>query len=205
MCWRSPPPPRKWQLPQFSLPAWDTVTSWMTVMQGLTGADAQRVANDWREYWVDLSQRWVLYADTLRHNSFRRARGDRDVVGGAPRLEAIEDPDAVQARFLVLHGAADPHVPVEQVLGFQEEMHAADVDWYLIAYGGAVHSFTNPNSGNDLTQVQRFAILERLHLVVVKLNRIGLKVRMHDLNPNRFFRHTGQWQSYLQSMTPNDR
>jgi dienelactone hydrolase len=28
-------------------------------------------------------------------------------------------------------------------------MRKAGVDWYFVSYGGAVHSFTNPDSGND--------------------------------------------------------
>jgi dienelactone hydrolase len=28
-------------------------------------------------------------------------------------------------------------------------MTNAGVDWYMVLYGGAVHSFTNPNSGDD--------------------------------------------------------
>jgi dienelactone hydrolase len=50
---------------------------------------------------------------------------------------------------LVLSGADDPHVPASQVIAFQEEMRKARVDWQMISYGGAVHSFTNPASGSD--------------------------------------------------------
>ncbi|BEU03073.1 dienelactone hydrolase [Agarivorans sp. OAG1] len=55
-----------------------------------------------------------------------------------------EDAKNIQAPILVLHGAVDPFVPAEQVSNFEKEMNAANVDWQLIAYGGAVHSFTNP-------------------------------------------------------------
>jgi dienelactone hydrolase len=54
-------------------------------------------------------------------------------------------PGAVHAKLLVQHGADDPGVPPEQVLGFIEEMRAAGADYYLTAYGGAVHSFTDWN------------------------------------------------------------
>ncbi len=60
-----------------------------------------------------------------------------------------EDAKNFKARVLVCHGAADPHVPDEQVQGFVAEMDSADVDWTLIAYGGAVHGFTNPNNTGD--------------------------------------------------------
>lgn len=48
-----------------------------------------------------------------------------------------------KASMLVLHGAADPFVPQEQLPAFAAEMDAAKVDWQLISYGAAVHSFTD--------------------------------------------------------------
>ncbi|HEQ98075.1 MAG TPA: dienelactone hydrolase family protein [candidate division Zixibacteria bacterium] len=60
-----------------------------------------------------------------------------------------EDAKNILGKVLIQHGAADPHVGREQVTAFWDEMHNADVDWYMTAYGGAVHSFTNPNSGDD--------------------------------------------------------
>jgi dienelactone hydrolase len=59
------------------------------------------------------------------------------------------DGKSIKAKVLVLHGADDPFVPKEQVLAFQAEMRTAQVDWQMTSYGGAVHSFTNPASGND--------------------------------------------------------
>lgn len=50
----------------------------------------------------------------------------------------------VSAALLVLHGAADPLVPREQLPAFEAEMDAAKADWQLVSYGGAVHSFTDP-------------------------------------------------------------
>src|SRR5690606_19781387 len=55
----------------------------------------------------------------------------------------------IQGRVLVLHGADDPHVPPEQVDAFTKEMREAKLDWTLVQYGGAVHSFTNPGAGTD--------------------------------------------------------
>jgi dienelactone hydrolase len=49
----------------------------------------------------------------------------------------------IKARILALHGDADPYVPAEQVDAFQDEMRSADVDWQLVRFGGAVHSFTD--------------------------------------------------------------
>jgi dienelactone hydrolase len=55
----------------------------------------------------------------------------------------------IQTRILVCHGADDPGVPAEQVNAFQDEMRTLGADYQLIAYGDAVHSFTNPGAGND--------------------------------------------------------
>ena len=59
------------------------------------------------------------------------------------------DAQKIKGRVLVLHGADDPYVPDEQVAAFKREMSYADVDWQLIMYGEAVHSFTDPNAGNN--------------------------------------------------------
>jgi dienelactone hydrolase len=59
------------------------------------------------------------------------------------------DAKNIKGKVLVLHGANDPAVPPDQVMAFQDEMRKAGVDWYFVSYGGAVHSFTNPDSGND--------------------------------------------------------
>lgn len=56
------------------------------------------------------------------------------------------DAKNIKAPVLVLHGADDPSVPPAQVEDFIAEMKAANVDWQLISYGGAVHSFTNPQA-----------------------------------------------------------
>jgi dienelactone hydrolase len=59
------------------------------------------------------------------------------------------DAKNIKGKALVLHGADDPAVPPEQVIVFQDEMRKANVDWQMVTYGGAVHSFTNPDAGND--------------------------------------------------------
>jgi dienelactone hydrolase len=52
----------------------------------------------------------------------------------------------IKAGILVCIGADDPMVPAEQRAAFEQEMRATDVDWRMNIYGGAVHSFTNPNA-----------------------------------------------------------
>ena len=55
-----------------------------------------------------------------------------------------EDAKNIRGRVLVCHGADDPHVPQKELLDFEEEMRGGDVDYVVIKYGDAVHSFTNP-------------------------------------------------------------
>ena len=66
-------------------------------------------------------------------------------------LDSLNPNDAknIKGKVLALHGGDDPFVPAEQVAAFQDEMRKANVDWHMVVYGGAVHSFTNPDAGND--------------------------------------------------------
>jgi dienelactone hydrolase len=82
------------------------------------------------------------------------ARGGADIRGVVSFHGNLDTPNPndaknIKAKVLVLHGADDPHVPQEQINQFKEEMRNAGVDWQLFTYGDAVHSFTNPDSGND--------------------------------------------------------
>jgi dienelactone hydrolase len=55
----------------------------------------------------------------------------------------------IKCKVLACHGADDPFVPAKDLAAFEDEMRMANVDWTLIKYGGAVHSFTQPMAGND--------------------------------------------------------
>jgi len=57
------------------------------------------------------------------------------------------EPGAVRAKILACIGFHDPIIPADQRLAFEREMDAAGVDWRMNLYGGAGHSFTNPNVG----------------------------------------------------------
>ncbi len=59
------------------------------------------------------------------------------------------DAKAIRGKVLVLHGADDPFVPEAEVKAFEDEMRAAGVDWQLVKYSKAVHSFTDPDAGSD--------------------------------------------------------
>jgi dienelactone hydrolase len=55
----------------------------------------------------------------------------------------------IKCKVLACHGADDPFVPAKDLAAFESEMRDHKVDWQLISYGGAVHSFTQPMAGND--------------------------------------------------------
>jgi len=79
------------------------------------------------------------------------ARGGADLAGVASFHGGLDTPlpaeaGAVKAKVLVLHGGDDPFVPPEKVTAFEDEMRKAGADWQVHAYGGAVHSFTNPEA-----------------------------------------------------------
>ncbi len=60
-----------------------------------------------------------------------------------------EDGKNIKGKVLVLHGADDPFVKAADIAAFQEEMRKGNVDWQMIYYGDAVHSFTQPQAGTD--------------------------------------------------------
>jgi len=63
-----------------------------------------------------------------------------------------EDGRNIKAALLICHGANDPYESAADMSAFQDELRKAGVDWEMVIYGNAVHSFTNPNSGNDPTK-----------------------------------------------------
>jgi dienelactone hydrolase len=81
----------------------------------------------------------------------RSGAGLRGVVSfhGGLDTPSTEDAKNIRGKVLVLHGADDPFVKPAEVAAFQDEMRRAGVDWQFVAYGGAVHSFTNPDAGSD--------------------------------------------------------
>ncbi|TGK02907.1 dienelactone hydrolase family protein [Leptospira langatensis] len=68
---------------------------------------------------------------------------------GGLSTNKTEDAKNIKGKVLALHGADDPFVKADEVAGFQDEMRKAGVDWQFVSYGGAVHSFTIKEAGND--------------------------------------------------------
>jgi dienelactone hydrolase len=85
------------------------------------------------------------------------ARSGADVAGVVSFHGSLDTPmpaseGDVLAKLLVCHGAVDPYVKPEAVHGFLDEMEAANVDYQLIMYAGAVHAFTQKGAGDDPSQ-----------------------------------------------------
>jgi dienelactone hydrolase len=55
-------------------------------------------------------------------------------------------PGAVKAKVMVAHGEADEFMKPEDLTKFEEEMKNAKVDYKIIRYPNAKHSFTNPEA-----------------------------------------------------------
>ena len=71
------------------------------------------------------------------------------MVGFHSGLESPRPEDAanIKAKVLVCLGADDPLIPPAQIAAFEDEMRKTKADWQVQVYGGAVHSFTNPEAG----------------------------------------------------------
>lgn len=82
------------------------------------------------------------------------ARSQADVVGCVSFHGGLDSPSPsdgknIKAKLLILHGADDPFVPAADIDAMKAEFNAAKVDWQMIYYSGAVHSFTQSMAGND--------------------------------------------------------
>lgn len=82
------------------------------------------------------------------------ARSGADLNGvvsfhGGLDSPAPADGRNIKCKVLVLHGADDPFSPPQDIAAFENEMRGGGVDWQIKFFGGAVHSFTQPNAGSD--------------------------------------------------------
>lgn len=85
------------------------------------------------------------------------ARAGGDIKGAVSFHGGLDSPKPddgakIKGRVLALHGADDPYVPPGELAAFEEEMRKNKIDWQLIKYGGAVHSFTEKAAGTDNTK-----------------------------------------------------
>ena len=80
------------------------------------------------------------------------ARTGADIIGAISFHGFLAGPEnstnEIKAKLLALHGDSDPMVGQDQIESFRQEMTSKKVDWQLHVFGGAMHSFTNPEA-ND--------------------------------------------------------
>jgi dienelactone hydrolase len=82
------------------------------------------------------------------------ARSGADLAGVVGFHSDLSNPNPdddrnIKGKVLVLQGGDDPFVPLKEVEAFEARMRAAGVNWQVVQYGGAVHSYTSPDAGND--------------------------------------------------------
>lgn len=61
-------------------------------------------------------------------------------------------PCNIKGRVLAIHGSADPITPKPMMDALEAELTAAKVDWQVMMFGGAVHSFCDPTANLDATR-----------------------------------------------------
>jgi dienelactone hydrolase len=88
------------------------------------------------------------FGGTMALELARAGTNLRAVVGFHSGLATAKPADAanITAKVLVCIGTEDPLIPAEQRTAFEAEMRAGNVDWRMNLYGGAAHSFTNPDA-----------------------------------------------------------
>jgi dienelactone hydrolase len=65
---------------------------------------------------------------------------------GGIQPPTAEQAGAIKCKVMICHGAEDPLIPESSMQGIRKALDEAKVDYEMIYYGGAVHSFTVPHS-----------------------------------------------------------
>lgn len=77
--------------------------------------------------------------------------------------------ERITAKLLVLHGAADPVVPDDALLAFENDLRTApSVDWQVVSYANALHAFTLPDADAPEHGAQFQAVAERRSWTAMK-------------------------------------
>jgi dienelactone hydrolase len=61
-------------------------------------------------------------------------------------------PCNIKGRVLAIHGSADPITPKAMMGEFEDELTKANVDWPVMMFGGAAHSFCDPTANAGPTR-----------------------------------------------------
>jgi len=106
--------------------------------------------SDERTYGV-LSRRFG-YCFHAEGNGFYNPIYRHTVISGPFLAAALPVPEAEQAKaikskILICHGARDSFIPEETIHKVRDAFEEAGVDYEMVYYSGAVHSFTVPDAG----------------------------------------------------------
>jgi dienelactone hydrolase len=69
-----------------------------------------------------------------------------------PNPVQANTPCNIKGRVLAIHGSADPVTPKPMMDALEAELAAAKVDWQVMMFGGAVHSFCDPTANAGATR-----------------------------------------------------
>jgi dienelactone hydrolase len=69
-----------------------------------------------------------------------------------PNPAVAGTPCNIKGRVLAIHGSADPVTPKPMMDAFEAELTNAKVDWQVMMFGGAVHSFCDPTANAGPTR-----------------------------------------------------
>lgn len=104
-------------------------------------------------------------------NVLELARSGRDVRGVVSFHGSLSTPNPadarnIKAKVLVLHGAVDPVSPKAQRDALEAELTAAGVDYQIIAFSGAYHSFTNPEANAAKRSIYDAKVTKRAYAMM---------------------------------------
>ena len=109
----------------------------MSFLKSQPGADSERIAAI-----------GYCFGGGIVLNMARQGVDLKGVASFHGNLTAVKPaiPGSVKAKVLVLHGADDKFITVQQMEAFKKEMIDAGANFLFISYPGALHSFTNPDA-----------------------------------------------------------
>lgn len=65
---------------------------------------------------------------------------------GSLPIPDVQQASRTRAKILIAHGNADPFISEEHIKKFRTKLDEVRLDWQMIVYSGARHSFTNPGA-----------------------------------------------------------
>lgn len=120
-------------------------------------ADAALTAEAARRGLIDSDRRGCIGFCIGGGFALEQARAGGDYKGTVvfhvtlpnPVDEGTAAAPGIKGRVLALHGAADPVTPKPQMDALAEELEGAGVDWQIMMFGHAVHSFCNREANSE--------------------------------------------------------